>query len=335
MAGARDRIPLVYYAPSRETKTRRCGRAGDLARAGAAWYRRAMGALTAMVLSAGHGTRLRPLTDHLPKPLVPVGDRSVLEHVVSHLRAYDAATRVVVNAHHLAAPLGALCAREHIEVSVEQALLGTAGGVRHAAPLLGAGATLVWNGDILSDIDVGALLSAHVELDARATLAVVARAAGEGNVGFDARGRVTRLRSETTGPGEERGGDFTGVHVLGERLRETLPPSGCLVGDVYLPLLREGGALCVHVVDARFSDVGTPGAYLDENLAWLSRTGRDAWVGEGARVTAEVVRSVVGAGAEVRAAIEACVVWPGAIVEEPARRALVGPWGVLAVPDGA
>ncbi len=290
-----------------------------------------MGALVAMVLSAGLGTRLRPLTEHLPKPLVPIGDRSVLEHIVSHLRTFDGDARVVVNAHHLAAPLGALCEREHIGLSLEPSLLGTAGGVRHAARLLGPGAVLVWNGDILGDIDVGALTSAHAASGARATLAVLARPVGEGNVGFDARGRITRLRGETTAAGERSGGEFTGVHVLGAALRDGLPATGCLVGDVYLPLLRAGGALRAELVDARFSDVGTPGAYLDENLAWLARTGRERWVGEGARVSAAVTRSVVGAGAEVRAPVEECVVWPGATVREPARRALVGPWGVVAL----
>ena len=77
--------------------------------------------------------------------------------------------------------------------------------------------------------------------------------------------------------------------------------------------------------------MGTPSAYLDENLAWLARTGRERWVGEGARVSAAVTRSVVGAGAEVDAPVEECVVWPGATVREPARRALIEPWGVVAL----
>ena len=102
-----------------------------------------------MILCAGLGTRLRPLTDWCAKPLVPIGDRPALAHILDRL----VGTRAVVNAHHRAADIEAFArARSRdLLVSVEPDLLGTAGGIAHASPLLGSGDILVWNGDILAD----------------------------------------------------------------------------------------------------------------------------------------------------------------------------------------
>src|ERR1700729_3188413 len=139
--------------------------------------------MLAMVLAAGLGTRLRPLTDLLPKPLVPIGDRPMLAHVARRLR--DAACeRIVVNAHHHADRIAEFASTEKIEVSREDDdLLGTAGGLAHAAELLGEGDVLVHNGDVLVEMDLRELTRAHRAHDGAATLAIVRRARGEGNVG--------------------------------------------------------------------------------------------------------------------------------------------------------
>src|SRR5271165_2715018 len=133
--------------------------------------------LSAMVLAAGLGTRLRPITLHRAKPLVPVGDRPILGHVLDRLAAAGI-SRVVVNAHHRAHDVRAYAEmQESLLVSGEPQLLGTAGGLAHAGGLLGPGRVLVWNADILADVDVGALLGAHAAAEgslqhASATLVV-------------------------------------------------------------------------------------------------------------------------------------------------------------------
>src|SRR5688572_23360108 len=142
----------------------------------------------AMILCAGLGTRLRPLSDWLAKPMVPIGDAPAVEHIARRLRSR--CSRIVVNVHHRPDDVRAWAEPGGVLVSHEPDLLGTAGGIAKAAPLLGEGDVLVWNGDILAEIDVDALLAAH---DADATLVVVARKNGEGNVGLDDRGRVVRL----------------------------------------------------------------------------------------------------------------------------------------------
>jgi len=288
-----------------------------------------------MILAAGLGTRLRPLTDLAPKPLVPIGDRPALAHVIDAVRAAGCAP-IVANAFHHAAELERFCAADGVLVSREDDLLGTAGGIACAAALLGEGDVLVHNADVLVSLDVGALLAAHRRRGAAATLAVVARPAGQGNVGFDAGGAIVRLRTETFAPGEASGGEFTGVHAIGPRARADLPPKGCVVGDAYMPRLR-GNSRDLYVHSARnFLDVGSLAGYLRANLEWLGAAKLASFVGAGARVDPAVrlESSVVGAGARVtgEGALARCVVWPGATAAAPLADAVVTTAGVVRVP---
>ncbi len=280
------------------------------------------GVLPAMVLAAGLGTRLRPLTEGRAKALVPVGDRPALAHVLDRLRAGGLA-RVVVNAHHHLDQLRAFARGEagvDLGLSEETDLLGTAGGIAHARGLLGEGDVLLWNADILADVDVPALLAAHATLPAEATLVVQPLARGQGSVGLDEAGRVVRLRQESFAD-EARGGQFLGIHVLGQALRARLPAKGGLIEDVYLPALGRGEVLRAHLFDGAWHDIGTLATYVEANLAWLAARGLSHWVGPGARVADGVVldRVVVGAGASVtgQGALTRCVVWPGAHAVAP------------------
>lgn len=283
-----------------------------------------------MILCAGLGTRLRPLTDWRAKPLVMVGDRPAVAQILDRVRAAGAA-RIVVNAHHRADDLRAFLPRD-VALSHEPALLGTAGGVANAAALLGDGDVVVWNGDILADVDLRALASTHRSGARVATLVVRPRAAGEGNVGVDKLGRVVRLRQETTRAGEARGGEFLGIHQIGAQLRSAIPMHGDLVGDVYLPALRAGATLGVLDFSAPWWDIGTMASYVDANLAWLAGRGDDAWVASSACVAPAVTlcASIVGEGAfvEGEGALERCIVWPSARARAPLADAVIAPEGV-------
>jgi NDP-sugar pyrophosphorylase family protein len=117
----------------------------------------------AMILAAGFGTRLRPLTLELPKPLVWIGDRPAIAMVAERLVAAGV-REIVINTHHQAEAFSTdMLARVPGEISVvvEEEILGTGGGVANAASLLGDGDVVVWNGDILAPLDVRALLAAH------------------------------------------------------------------------------------------------------------------------------------------------------------------------------
>ncbi len=281
-----------------------------------------------MVLAAGFGTRLRPLTEQLPKPLVPVGDKSVLGHIVCQL-GEAGFERLVVNAHHCAeALLQAAGPLQQtfglaVQVVVETAILGTAGGVANASAALGPGATIVCNGDILADVGYPQLWAQHLAGGSArfATLAVTKdQPAGQGSVGIGAEGRVTRLRHGRYGQ-ELFSADFVGIQVLSDRARASLPPQGCLVGDVLMPALDAGEDVRVAHLVQRWTDIGSPSAYLRANLSWLSERQMAAYRAPTASVgpRVQLSRAVVGAGAEVsgEGTLLRSVVWPGGKAQAP------------------
>lgn len=244
---------------------------------------------------------------------------------------------MVVNAHHHASQVAAFLERErdNISVSHEKELLGTAGGVHRALDKLGGEDVLVWNADILAPLDVAALRERHERGEggdgdrggsaARATL-VVSVASDGGNVGVDARGRVVRLRKQTILPGEVRGVNFLGVHVIGRSLCAWLPTHGGLIEGFYLPLLARDVEVGVWETTAPWHDIGTLASYLAANVAWLSERGVPSWSAYDAEVDSGVTlaSSVVGEGASVTGAgrLDGCVVWPGARAVPP----FVTPW---------
>ncbi|HVU01158.1 MAG TPA: sugar phosphate nucleotidyltransferase [Polyangiaceae bacterium] len=286
----------------------------------------------AIVLAAGLGTRLRPLTDERPKPLVPIGDRTVLGHIAVRLLR-DGIRSVVVNTHHLGdvfeshlADLGLELHRVH-----EPVIRGTAGGVAGARALFEGAPIVAWNGDVLADPDLPALRRAAGR---GLAFAVAPRGAGEGTVGLDVTGRVVRLRGETFGV-EASGGDYLGIAAVGEGTLATLPDTGCLVGDVALPLLRSGADLPTVVVPGPWTDIGTVATYHAENLRWLGEReapGR-SWVHPTASIAPAVTLrgSLLGAGVVVTGAgvVERVVAWPGARVVAPIASAIVTTRGTV------
>jgi mannose-1-phosphate guanylyltransferase len=285
-----------------------------------------------MVLCAGFGTRLRPLTDERPKPLVPFGDRTLLEHVLAHLEK-QTLLPVVVNSHHLASVFRMLVADFHgiLEVVEEPEIRGTAGGVAGARHALSKGPVLVTNADVLADVD-GRRLLEQTPPDGLC-LAVARRAKGTGTVGVGEGGRVVRLRGE--GFGEElHGGDYVCTLGIGAAALATLPEAGCLIGDVALPLARRGGPLVTLLVESELVEPGdSPAAYLAGNLAWLRRSENASFVAPGVQVPRAValVDAIVGKGAiiEGEGRLERVVVWPGATVRAPLADAIVTTRGVV------
>lgn len=282
-----------------------------------------------MVLCAGHGTRLRPLTDEVPKPLLPFGERSFLEHALAAARRAGF-ERPVVNTHHLRHVFAAEVARLELDVELveEPVLRGTAGGVYGARDALGPGPVVVLNGDAV--FDAVPLELSDAARDEYLVLSVVPRAIGQGSVGLGEGGRVVRLRDERFGR-ELSGGDYIGVCALGQRGLDVLPELGCLIGDFALPLLRRGET----IGSLEFtSEIWLPGDdlidYFSDNLRWLDRHGAgvsavapDASVESG--VTLE--RCLVGAGARVEGEgrLERCLVMPRALARAPLADVIVMP----------
>jgi mannose-1-phosphate guanylyltransferase len=279
-----------------------------------------------MVLCAGFGTRLRPLTDIIPKPLLPVGDRPAVLHIVDQIVRAGIGP-IVMNTHHRAERFeGAL--PSSVRVSHEPTILGTAGGVAHASPMLGGGDVLVWNGDVIAEPDLCAIVEHH-RLHANrcvATLLAVRRAVGLGTLGLDDTGCVMRLRGELFGV-EQSGADFIGIQILSPRARCRLPAQGCLVGDVYLPSLRDGDKLSVCLHDGAWDDIGTPRALLAANTRWLDRNRRASFCAVNLPREIELDRSVVCEGASLTGVglVTECLLLPGSTLEAPASRLIAMP----------
>ena len=178
----------------------------------------------AFVLAAGMGTRLKPLTDSMPKALVKVGGEPLIAHVIRKLQqaGYD---DITVNVHHFADLLEAYLAKEFPEVAVSderEQLLDTGGGILHARQLLGPGAFLVHNVDILSNLDLRS-----IPLEGVATLVVSERDSTR-HLLFDEALRLVGWVDERTGevrspygeidPAKYRRLAFSGIHMLSGRI---------------------------------------------------------------------------------------------------------------------
>lgn len=286
----------------------------------------------AIVLSAGLGTRLLPLTLELPKPLVPIGDAPLAAHIAARLNraGFD---EIVMNTHHLAElfPIEVQSFPARVHLIHEVRIRGTAGGIAGARGLLGPPPVLAWNSDILADPPVAELLDAAES--GGLAFGVAPRPISTGTIGVGSEGRVVRLRGKTFGD-EVAGGDYIGVAALGAEVLAELPPMGCLVGDVALPRLAAGKSVVAVAVERPWRDVGSIAEYLAANLEWLA--GNPSWVHPTARVVEGVrlERSIVGARALVSGtgAVTDCVVWPGATARAPLAGAVVTTSGVIVRP---
>lgn len=220
--------------------------------------------MKAMVLAAGLGTRLRPLTEARPKALVTLGGRTLLEIVLGRLHAAGV-SEVIVNVHHHAEMICAYLGNNgnfgmRVEVSREEELLDTGGGLKKAAWFFlegeGQEPFLAHNVDVISTIDLAAMMQFHRERNALATLAVQARETSRPLV-FDAEGRL-RGRG-TAGEGiDGRSRAFAGIHVISPRIFAKLTEAGAFsIIDAYVRLAAEGETVVGFDADgAYWRDLG-------------------------------------------------------------------------------
>jgi mannose-1-phosphate guanylyltransferase len=231
--------------------------------------------MKAMVLAAGLGTRLRPLTDHRPKALVEVAGRTLLEITLARLRAFGV-REVIVNAHHFAdMVVDYLKARDNfgmrIEVSREDVLLDTGGGLKKAAWFFLQDSSreepfLLHNVDVISTIDLGRMGRAHKQNRALATLAVQKRESGR-QLLFDEHERLCGRRAgRDKDPEIARPAPrleplaFSGIHVISPRLFTLMKEEGIFsIIDSYLRLAATGEHIVAFRADEYYwRDLGKP-----------------------------------------------------------------------------
>ncbi len=285
----------------------------------------------AFLLGAGLGTRLRPLTDDLPKPLVPVWNRPLITYAFSHLRHDLEVEAFAVNTHHRAEAYreafpdgdegGSVLHFRH-----EPVLLDTAGGIDNLRDWVPDDESfVVYNGDILTDLPLRPALAQHLRSGDAVTL--ILRSTGEElRVGYDPdSGKVVDMRGALR-PDWPHRYQFTGIYLVSPAFYAFLKPGK--IESVVMPLLeaiRDGEQVGGIVIDeGTWSDLGEREAYLDalslpalgfpryddtppERISPLARIDDGAEIDE---------LSTVGAGAVVEkgAVIRHSVIWPGAVV---------------------
>jgi len=281
---------------------------------------------TAMILSAGLGTRLRPLTDIRAKPAIPVAREPMVRRIARWLAA-GGVTDIVINLHHLPQTIAAVVGdgadlSVRVRYSWEQPiLLGAAGGPRRALGIVGAETFLLVNGDTLTDLDLGRFADAHHDSGARVTLALVPNREPSryGGIQLAADGRVTGFSRRGEADGAYH---FIGVQLVRADVFRSLPAGepASSIGGVYDRLIeREPGSVRGFVCDASFWDVGTAADYWSTAWAFID-AGRDAAQAVGDRVridpTARLARSIVWDDVEVSrdVVLDECLVTDGVTV---------------------
>ncbi|MCX7868597.1 MAG: sugar phosphate nucleotidyltransferase [Terrimicrobiaceae bacterium] len=291
--------------------------------------------MRAFVLGAGLGTRLRPLTEDRPKPLVPLFDRPLVTLAFAHLAAAGA-REFVVNTHHLPAAWSKFlgerdgCAQWNglpIRFRHEPVLLDTGGGIKNCEDLLADGDFWVHNGDLVADLDLAALKREHFEKSNVATLGLRS-AGGPPHVGFDPSSRrVVDIRGRL-GASAPSCCLFTGISMVSPRIFPWIPAGRPVsIIPVLLELIAAGERVGGVLLDeGLWMDLGSietykaahhqllrgpaPG-YLDQG--WPRARAESAVIGSGAEISES---SILGAGCRVGAGakVEDSLVWPGAEV---------------------
>jgi mannose-1-phosphate guanylyltransferase len=280
-----------------------------------------------MVMAAGLGTRLRPLTYEIPKPLVPVANRPVMEHILLLLRRHGFGP-LIANLHWFPGRIrdrfgdGSGLGID-LTYSYEDELLGTAGGVRNVAEFFGDEPFLVMAADALTDIDLAALRAAHEANDGIATLAVtrVSDVSEFGVVITDSAGRIQGFQEKPDRA--EALSDLAScmIYVLDREIFDYFPskPVVDFAREVFPALLSNDVPFHVHQIDAYWNDVGSLPEYLRGNLDAVQGAVQVELAGELLEPSGgdeALERGDPGVGGRVLAG-EGCEVGPGVRLDGP------------------
>lgn len=270
--------------------------------------------MKAMILAAGLGTRLRPLTEKKPKALIPVVNRPIIARNIDYLKQHGA-DRIVVNAHHhYQQVLDYLCGDAafgaKIEVRVEPVILGTGGGIKNTEDFWDDAPFVVINTDVLTDINLTKVFEHHKRCGALATM-VLQDFPPYNKIRLDAGGFVTLIPRAYDGKGLA----FTGIHVIEPGLLSQIPPGQFSdIIDCYRGLIQSGRPMAGYVSrDHRWHDVGDIPSYVATNLAFLEEPFS---VGPGCALAPSAMLqewAVIGDKTEIedKAEIRRSILWEG------------------------
>jgi len=280
-----------------------------------------------MLLAAGLGTRLRPLTLDIPKPVVPVLGQPLCGYAIEFLRLHGA-TEFLLNLHY-----GPDIVRKRVDAWIEgrfpmeyvfePEILGTGGGIRNAREFLRTGAFITANSDVIARFPLDQAIARHRETGALATLVLFpnpARRYTPVRVRDD--GRILGFGAANNPAGATEG-FFTGYQIAEPELLDKIPPNGpsCIILNTYAPLIAAGAPIFAFMTSGFFLDFGAPADYLSGVISLLDENGSEnrSYISPQAEVAASAVvgpYAAVESGASVDdgARVSRAIVWPGAKV---------------------
>jgi mannose-1-phosphate guanylyltransferase len=289
--------------------------------------------MRAMILAAGLGTRLEPLTRIRPKPLFPVLNRHLLGITIEQLQGLGT-TRIVINAHHLANQIEQFINGEQwgleVQVRVEPKILGTGGGIKNCADLLhGAPFFCVVNADIYHTFDLRPAINYHTAENNLATL-VLCHDPHFNQVVVDEQGQIISIRGQEVQKSlsPARVLTFTGIHIISSRLLDLMPSAGFFdIIRCYVDLASRGEAVRGYQMQRGYwRDIGRIEDYKALHRDLIGEGGKpaihpEARIEEGARIEGICCvgkKTLIESGALIKDSIiwDEAVIGKGSVVEE-------------------
>jgi NDP-sugar pyrophosphorylase family protein/aminoglycoside/choline kinase family phosphotransferase len=286
--------------------------------------------------AAGLGERLRPITNHMPKPLLPILGRPLIEIILERLTAVCSG-EIGINLHYKPDMLREWAAQSGYAASIrffpEDPILGTGGALKNAESFLSSGPFLVHNSDILLDIDFARLIAAHISSGNIATL-VTHRHRKLSNVVIDDNGYVIDVEN----PGDSRPDPstiatkvaYTGIAVYSPEILTVLPPGVSHATAAWINAAKRGRKVqALDFTGCYWNDIGTPASYVAGVLDSLSENGETVYLSRTADCGKIGIDGyvVLESGSRTRdsSRLRNCIVMPGAHVEGIQRNRIIGP----------
>ncbi len=273
-----------------------------------------------MILAAGFGTRLRPLTFSRPKALVPIANRPLLEYAISYLASFGVC-EIMVNAHHLWEQIQGYLETQPLKqvkthISIEREILGTGGALKKVDEFWGEGPFVVFNVDVLTNVDLHSVLNSHKESGALATL-VLHHHPLYNLVETNRRGEIVAFHST---PSEDMLA-FTGIHVISPEILQLIPSNRySSIIDCYRNAISLGLPIKGHICQGiKWLDVGTIDSYVQANRARVKSN--RFLIGNGTKLAGSAKhrgRGVIGNNCSIGkgAILEDSILWDNVTVRE-------------------
>lgn len=272
--------------------------------------------MRAMILSAGYGTRLWPLTEDRTKPAIPILGKPLVGYVAEYLAGYGC-DEIVVNLHHRPESVRAALGDGgkfgvKLQYVEEPEILGTSGALYNARKILQGETIVVVNGKIITDIDLNAALETHRRTGAIATLVLLQNPECQRFTVVETADGFLKGFGPMPVQAQYRGCEpplmFTGIQIMEPRIFNYIPPGvfSHSTSDVYPQAIAKGERIATHVSTGKWYELSTPQRYLDISLALLAERGEHLTTGSGCLVSesADVTQSIL---------------WDGVVIEPDAR----------------